>query len=460
MNIAQKHINNKFINIIYKCTPKLLNDIIFSGYGSLKYLEYLRLRKTHLPRLKYYEQAGLSVIKNEQELKLRMLLKHAYNNTKYYRKLFNENLINVENFSMNDLKKIPVLTKDILLEEKEGLIANNYQDYMPVPQSSGGTTGRTIDFLMDKENYLHKEAEVLLHWERHGYKPRKSRLVMYRAGVLFSTNGNIQKKSWRMDYARKFLYLSSYYSSDEYFNKYYIKLKKWKPDFMHVLPSAGYLFASYLNRNNLFIELKKVFTASEMLYPSHKQEMEKAFRCDILDHYGHGEPGIYAAGECKFGNYHICDSNTIVERNKEGSIIETCLNNFSMPFVRYKVGDKISEISEGDCECGLKSTYIKGIVGRESEIIYTADGRIISSIGFDQVFKKNNIKMGQIVQEKKGELIVNIVPTSNFSVNNKESLLSELYDRVGNDTRVQFNQVNNIEMAKSGKYNLTLSKIK
>jgi len=460
MNSAQKYRNVKFIKKIYKFTPKIFNDIIYSTYGLIKYMEYLSLKRRYLPIVKYYEQVEKSVIKNEQELKLRKLLKHAYNNTEYYKNIFDQNFINVEYFSLQDLRKIPVLTKDILLKKKEELIAKNYHEYSPVSQSSGGTTGTTIDFLMDKENYLFKEAEVLLFWQRHGYKPRKSRAIMYRAGVLFSTKGGVPKKPWRMDYGRKLLYLSSYYSSDEYYQKYYFKLKKWKPEFMHVLPSAGYLFANYLNRNNLFIELKMVFTASEMLYPSHKQEMEKAFRCDIVDHYGHGEPGIYAAGQCKNGNYHISDINTIVERSSDGAIIETSLNNFSMPFIRYEVGDKIPEISITECGCGLKSSYIEGILGRESEIIYTADGRVISSIGFDQIFKNNNIKMGQIVQEKKGELIVNIVPSTKFSVNNKESLLNELYARVGHATLVQFCQVDNIPMAKSGKYNLILSKIK
>jgi phenylacetate-CoA ligase len=460
MNSAQKYRNNRLAKTLYKYTPKFINEVIFSLFGFIKYFEYLELKKTHLSELKKNERLERFQIKEIQEKKLRKIIIHAYKNTEYYKILIDDSAINPYNFTLKDLNKLPVLTKEILLENKDRLIASNHEDYSHVGQSSGGTTGTTINFLMDKENYLFKEAEVLLFWERHGYIPRKTKGVMYRAGVLFSDDGKVPKKPWRIDYGRNLLYLSSYYSSDEYYQKYYLKLKKWKPEFMHVLPSAGYLFANYLNENNLSINFKKVFTASEMLYPSHKEAMEKAFNCKVVEHYGHGEPGIYAAGECEYKNFHLCETNTIVEQGLDGSIIETSLNNFSMPFIRYKVGDRIKKIDEENCKCGLTSSYITGIIGRDSEVIYTGDGRKISSIGFDQIFKDNNIKMGQIVQEEKGVLHLNIVPQTTFNSNNKESLLTELKSRVGKKTVVIFNKVENIKIAKSGKYNLIISKLK
>ena len=460
MNSAQKYRNNKLAKTLYKYTPKFINDIIFSLFGLIKYFEYLRLKKTYLLELMNSENFDRNQIINIQNKKLKKIIIHAYENTQYYKEVINRCNINPYEFSLNDLNKLPVLTKELLLSNKNKLIASNHEIYNSVSQSSGGTTGTTINFLMDKENYLFKEAEALLHWERHGYIPRKTKAVMYRAGILFSDGVNIPNKPWRNDYARNLLYISSYYSSDKYYQKYYLKLKKWNPEFMHVLPSAGYLFANYLNENSLNLNFRKIFTASEMLYPSHREAMEKAFNCKVVDHYGHGEPGVYAAGECKKGNYHICETNTIFERDIDNSIIETSLNNFSMPFIRYKVGDKIKKVDEGNCSCGLTSQYITGIVGRESEVIYTGDGRKISSIGFDQIFKDNNILMGQIVQKIKGELELNIVPSKTFDFNNKKKLLKELESRVGRKTLINFNKVDVIAKAKSGKYNLIVSKIK
>ena len=458
-NISIKYRNNKLVKLVYTSTPKFLNDIIFSVYGFIKYFEYLRLKNTYLNELRTHQLKTKEEILQIQEFKLQKIIKHAYKNTEYYKKIIDESNLNPHNFSLKDLKKLPILSKDVLFKNNSELIASNFRDYKPVRQSSGGTTGKTIDFLLDKKAFFYREAEVLSYWQQHGYKPKESKAVMYRAGVLFFFFLKTPSKPWRMDYGRNLLYISSLYSSDDYYRKYYLKLKKWKPEFMHVLPSAGFLFACYLNENNLTLELKTLFAASEMLYPHHKESMEKAFKCNVVNHYGHSEPGIYAAGECLNNNLHIFDTNTIVEQDTDGSIIETSLNNYSMPFIRYKVGDKIDSIVSAPCGCGLKSKFITKINGRDSEIIYTGDGRKISTIGFDQIFRYNNIKMGQIVQELKGELILNIVPSNDFSSFNQKSVVQELTSRVGKETVINLKKVKHIDKPKSGKYRLIISKI-
>lgn len=459
MNFSQKYRNNKFALLFYSSTPKIINDIVFSVYGIIKYFEYLKIKSKYLPELKINEFKTREDIQEIQENKLKKIIKHAYDNTEYYKKVIDDCNLNPYDFSFKDLKKLPILTKDILQANNKKLTASNHKIYNSVQQSSGGTTGTTINFLMDKENYMYKEAEVMLYWERFGYFVGKSKAVMFRANILFSTDGKVPNKPWRRDYGRKLLYISSYYASNNYYKKYYLKLKKWKPDFMHVLPSAGFLFATYLNEKNLKLKFKKIFSASEMLYPSHKEAMEKAFNCEVVDHYGHSEPGIYSAGECVNKNLHICDTNTIVEQDNDGSIIETSLNNFSTPFIRYKVGDKIESISSGNCNCGIRSSYISKVIGRDSEILFSGDGRKISSIGFDQIFRHNNIKIGQIIQEVKGELTLNVVTSFNFDLKNEESVLKELTSRVGQATIINFNKVKHIKNAKSGKYRLIVSKI-
>lgn len=461
MSIAQTLRNNKIISKLYKSTPKIINDLIYSVFGLIKFIEYRKIRKNELVELTKFNTSENSVKNVIQNAKLKLLLEHAYRETAYYKQWFDENNLKPSDITLENLHVLPIIDKNEFLNVSSRLISKNSMQYKPRKQSSGGTTGTTLNFLMDEKNYYFKEAEVFSYWARHGFKLRNSRTVMFRAGVLFKTESNfIPQKPWRMDYGRNMLYLSSYYASDEYFAKYYEKLKQWKPDYMHLLPSAGFLFADYLHRKNLTIRFKMVFSASEMLFPAHKAMMEKVFKCSVLDHYGHGEPGIYAAGQCNHGNYHLEGYNTIVERLPDGSIVETCLNNFSLPFIRYKVGDKISKIGNpGECPCGLQTAFIGNIEGRESSFIYTADGRRISSIGFDQIFKDNNVIMGQIIQDVKKELIVKLVPNETFTDNNQEKLLGSLQERVGMDTLISVVFVKDIPKAPSGKYNLIVSNI-
>ena len=458
-NITRNFRNNNSLTFIYNNAPRFLHTIIYSVYGVFKKNESDYIFSNKL--LDYDNEEKLSRIEIEQQqlYKLKVILMHANNHTKYYNNLFKKLKFNPKSLtSITELEKLPIMDKNTFIDNYHDLISNNYNDFNPIKMSSGGTTGTTLKFLMDQETHVRKESQAIHYWKRHGFKVGKSKTIMYRAGVLIPQGRKIVKP-WRFDYGRKMLYLSSYYGSENLYKEYYELLKHWEPEYMQFLPSAVYLFAKYMNENNLKIKLYKAFSASEMLHDFQKREIEQAFDCKVVDHYGHIEPGIYVSGQCDNGYYHIYTNDVIAEVTEDGSLLETSLNNKSMPFIRYKVGDLVDGIHYG-CSCGIKTPYFKKINGRESSIIYSADGRIISSIGFDQIFRGNNIRLGQIVQNKKGFLILNLVLEKEFSAIDKSNIVLRLQDRVGIDTKIEINYLDDIPKEKSGKYNLVISNIK
>ena len=69
---------------------------------------------------------SLSELENYQNERLRLLIRHAYANVPYYKKLFQENKLKISDIkSIDDLYKIPILTKEIIRKNKEQLIAQN-----------------------------------------------------------------------------------------------------------------------------------------------------------------------------------------------------------------------------------------------------------------------------------------------------------------------------------------------
>jgi len=458
-NIARNFRNNNFLAFIYNNSPRFLHTIIYSAYGIFKKNESDYIFNNKLLDYDNEEKLSRIEIEEQQLYKLKAILMHANNHTKYYNNLFKKLKFNSKSLtSITELEKLPIMDKNTFIENYHDLISNNYNDFNPMKMSSGGTTGTTLKFLMDQETHVRKESQAIHYWKRHGFKVGKSKTIMYRAGVLIPQGRKIVKP-WRFDYGRKMLYLSSYYGSENLYKEYYELLKHWEPKYMQFLPSAVYLFAKYMNENNLKIKLYKAFSASEMLHDFQKREIEQAFDCKVVDHYGHIEPGIYVSGQCDNGHYHIYTNDVIAEVTEDGSLLETSLHNKSMPFIRYKVGDLVDGIHYG-CSCGIKTPYFKKINGRESSIIYSADGRIISSIGFDQIFRGNNIRLGQIVQNKKGFLILNLVLEKEFSAIDKSNIILRLQDRVGIDTKIEINYLDDIPKEKSGKYNLVISNIK
>jgi phenylacetate-CoA ligase len=456
-DVARKYRNNSVIAYCYRISPLFIQNLIYTCFGFFKYREYKKLE----PLLVDYEiEESLSIeqIQTSQLEKLKQLLIHASINSVYYSALFlRHNFEPRDMKTIDELKRIPILDKNTFIDNYDLIMARNYEEFSPIEMSSGGTTGTTLKFLMDEKTYIRKELQVLHYWKRFGYELGKDKTIMYRAGVLIPKGAKIVKP-WRFDFARKMLYLSSYYGGDAFYAEYYSLLKRWKPKYMHFLPSAVYLFAKYLNNNNLKIDLNLAFSASEMLLETQKMEIEKAFNCNIVDHYGHIEPGNYVAGQCKNGNYHVCTTDVITEVLDDGSLIETSLINHSMPFIRYKVGDLVDGLHSG-CGCGINTPYFEKIFGRESSLVYTSDGRIISTIGFDQIFRGNNIRLGQIIQKQKGELILKLVVEDGFAIRDELKILKSLQDRVGESTRISLEYVDDIPKAKSGKYNLFISEL-
>ena len=458
MSIIHKYRSSKFVETIYNYSPRFVQNLIYSIFGYLKLIESKKITKIYKSEYDSIEGMSKEDAKELQLKKLKILLNHSYSNSEYYRKIFdNLGLHPRQIITLSDYKKLPIIDKKLFIKNKNILKSRNSNLFNPNKTSTGGTTGTTLKFTMDRKTHLQKEYEALHYFYRHGYIPGKERSVIYRAGVIIPKGRKIYKP-WRFDYARKMVYLSSYYSSDELFSQYYAILKEWKPRFMQFLPSAVYLFAKYLNKNNLKIRLDKCFSASEMLHEFQKREIEKAFQAPIFDHYGHSEPGVYVAGQCVKMNYHYYPNTVLPEVTKNGYLLETSLNNYSTPFIRYKVGDIVDGIHY-DCKCGLQTPYFKQIKGRESNIIYSKDGRKMSDIGFDQIFRDNNVALGQILQEKKGELLLQIVPASGFSESDKIKIIRKLHLRVGKDTTVKLEFVNDIKKNKSNKFNLIISKI-
>jgi phenylacetate-CoA ligase len=451
--------DNLFILNIYNKSPRFIHNLIYSFYGCLKLLEGKKIENEELEQYENEERLSYEDIIQGQLKRLRRLLIHANNHSEYYNKLFKKlNFLPETIKNIEDLKILPILDKNILLDNFEDIKVDNYLGFKPKLMSTGGTTGASLKFLMDKRTHMKKEAQTLHYWKRHGFKVGRYNTIMFRAGVL-NPGRRKNVKPWRFDYPRKMLYFSSYYASNSLYKEYYELLKKWKPKYMHFLPSAVYLFAKYLNDNKLIIKLNIAFSASEMLYPFQKKEIEKAFSCKVVDHYGHTEPGNYVVGQCENGCYHICTNDVIVEVTEDGTLLETSLVNYSMPFIRYKVGDKVDGLNY-NCACGLKTPFFKKIYGRDSSIIYTGDERVISSIGFDQIFRGNNTRLGQIIQKTKGCLVLKLVTEKAFKKENEVDILNKLTDRVGVDTNITIKYVNDIPKAKSGKFNLVISEIK
>ena len=171
------------------------------------------------------------------------------------------------------------------------------------------------------------------------------------------------------------------------------------------------------------IKPKIIFAMSETLTDSSREELSEIFNSEILGHYGSEEFGTLAF-ECKeHSGYHLIADHAIIEivndhqnfgSGEKGEIIVTCLNNYTMPLIRYKLGD-IAELSDEKCKCGRGLPLIKQIVGREDDYIILPSGRKISPRMINVIENIPGIISYKTIQESRERLIVKLVKGQEFS---------------------------------------------
>lgn len=399
-----------------------------------------------------------------QTIQMRKLIAHAYQNVKYYRKLFESNRLKPSDFlSLNDLQKLPFLTKEIVRNNINDLKADNYKRYNFRQSTTGGSSGEPLFFF---EQRFHSEIKELafVHklWERIGFHPGAKRAVL-RGPVTDS------KEKLRYDRITKQLLLSSYHTDDYHLHKFYNEIARRNIRFLHAHISAAATFANFLVKNNLKLPLKAVLGASENVFPMHRELIENAFGTRLFSFYGQSEH-VVMAGECEHSSaYHIFpqygitelideNGNNIHQNGQIGEIVGTGFNNYAMPFIRYKTGD-MAEFFNGDCPCGRKYDTFKTIQGRSNEYIYTSDDRKITTTGLIygrhlRAYKK--IEKIQVYQDTVGIIEIRIVKKPEYRKQDELEISSAIEKAVTKGLKIKFSYVDDIPLTNRGKHKFIL----
>ena len=401
----------------------------------------------------------LEEIRNER---LKIIVKHAYENVPYYRRIFEERSLKPKNIQLKeDLKLLPILTKDDVRKHFNELIAKDFTKYKPVLSHTSGSTGIPMKFYLDKNNLILEHVFVSRHWAWMGCSPKEKQAVL-RGAVpkskgYFLINGNN-------------LILSSFSLDFRTLNNYINAIVEFKPRLIRGYPSSLHFFVRLLKEKNVFsIRPKAIQTSSETLFPQMREEIEDVFRCKVYDLYGNGEH-VSMISECSEEGFHINQEYGVIEflnekgyDAKHGELAEmacTGLNNFSMPLIRYKIGD-VAVPTNKKCSCGRGLPLVEHLEGRIDDLIITPDGRTIPPAGMTLAFEfSENIKQCQLVQNKKDELVINIVKSDQYGEKDHKFMLNEVRKRIGNEMKITVSFVDAIPRTNAGKLRFVVSKAK
>lgn len=119
-----------------------------------------------------------------------------------------------------------------------------------------------------------------------------------------------------------------------------------------------------------------------------------------------------------------------VAPGEKGELIITDLDNYGMPFIRYRIGD-IGVLSDRRCNCGRGLPILEKVEGRTFDIIVGTNGRHFDGHFFSILLRTaiDGIKQFQVVQESKNEINIKIVVDEVFRTEYINMLTSKIHER-------------------------------
>lgn len=364
-------------------------------------------------------------------LKLKETIFYAYENTKYYKSVFDR--IGISPYDIHtskDIETIPYLTKEIIRENFDDLLVPHYSKRKRFYVKTGGTTGYPQTFYQSKNVWQKEQAFVQDFFSKFQYTPKVLKAIFMGGDFKLSNENDFFRKS----YMNNAIHFSPLHLSVKSVSRYVEILNHYKPTFFHSYPSSLlFLIRNMIEQNlQLDYQIKTIFLVSEGYEEKDIQIIKGFFNCTIASFYGHTERIIFATSmdqnlksyriDKRYGNFELIDNNNhpIETEDIQGTIVGTSFDNFAMPLIRYKTDDMATYF---DYDGGVISK-IESL--RNQVYVDGKDGLQIAITSFPIAQTSKNIHLWQIIQKKPGEIELLIVPKIGFSQTDKMYITSVL----------------------------------
>jgi phenylacetate-coenzyme A ligase PaaK-like adenylate-forming protein len=390
---------------------------------------------------------------------LKNTLVRANENVPFYQKRFRDAGFNpaTDFKSPADLARIPLLTKDDVRRNFRELIDSRYC-WDAVEAGTSGTTGEPMKMMLNERYIAFDYATMFRHWGQARYTFR-DRFMALRSYVPKNETDQL----WHFNWPQNTLYMSAYHLSPANAGRYVDAVLKFRPQFIRGYASSLHVFAEYAYpRRDQFNFVKGIFTASETLLPSERENIERTFGKMLYDWYGMTEPvaiihetnahdGMHVQWD--YGYTEFLPSPELPEN--EFRLVATGFHNPVMPFIRYDTGDVVRlQPGASATPYDADPPVIESVIGRKDECIVTPDGRRLPSLNFYTVFSNmTDVLKWQLVQCGEAEVVANIALRD--VAPNREVLLAdirrELTARFGPECPLQVDVTNKFITNPDGK---------
>jgi phenylacetate-CoA ligase len=420
--------------------------------------------------LKGLEFSSKEELDRLQLRRARSLLQYAYLNVPYYRRAFDAVGFKPNQIqSIADFSKIPLLSKQDVRENVHFAMFSDLHNKKEMHKiNTSGSTGEPFVCYADKFQLEMRFATTLRALEMSGWKfgDRQLRLWHQTLGMSRTQAFKERLDAWFM--RRHFI--PAFEMSEESLKGLMKTIEKKKPVLIDgYAESLNFIALASTSRSKH--SPRAVMSSAQQLTDSTRAQIESQFGAKVLDKYGSREFSGIAYQCLESQHHHVQDESYILEIlvdgrpakvGEVGEVVITDLNNFSMPLIRYRIGDMAIAVDQTPCRCGRPHSQIGAISGRTQALISCTNGVWLPGTFFAHFFKDFDfaIQHYQITQNTSEKFTLNLVPKSQFTDEVKNRITDDLKAYTGKEQIIEVSIVDEIPLLKTGKRTPVVSNVK
>lgn len=445
----------------------LRNIIAFGTINAVNHKSWNYMKKGKL----LFDSSRKAILQYQEEQYHRLLL-YAYDHTIYWHRIFDGiGLIKNGKIERELCEKIPILTKEIIRKEGRNLISDEAEKRGGYPNTSGGSTGEPVKFIQDNNYFSCNFGDKLLFGALNGKMPGDKEIKLWGSekDILEGSIG-IKEKCINWCYNRVFL--NSFVMTPEIMKRYINSINREKPIQIWTYADSVYQLARYINhsREKVFSP-KNIISTAGVLYDEMRTEISRAFKgSHIIDQYGSREVGGIG---CEIGEQRgirifehtnkveiLNQQNGTISDSGKGELLITNMTNYSMPLIRYRIGDMGEKSRDLTGYQGSFGVLTK-LTGRTNTHLRKKDGSLIHGEYVTHLFyHKEWIENFKVIQHTYTKVEFQIVVKDGYKVNEKDvQMMKQNLKKVMDECEITIVYMDEIPKLQSGKYQFVVSEI-
>ncbi|HEY7637993.1 MAG TPA: amino acid adenylation domain-containing protein [Gemmatimonadales bacterium] len=299
----------------------------------------------------------------DQERRFRRLLHRIWETSAFYREFYSDHGIREQHLPDLTVRDLPFLAKQLLMEHFDRAVTDPrirkaplerwfervrdpgrlYQDDL-IALHSSGTSGTFGIFVYGPTDWKFMNAVMAERMPRPERYPQKTRLawVCIARGHHGAVSSAIQLRG-----TYDVLIVSAFDPEERVIQQ----LERFQPDRLAGNSSVVARLADAALEGRLRITPIRIITVGDLLTPSMEQKIRDAWGVPILNHYGATESLFLAIRDDRDEAMTVADDlnifevldeqNRAVQSGGTGRVVITNLYNYTLPVLRYEMGDTV-----------------------------------------------------------------------------------------------------------------------